>query len=121
MKQIAARIIIVSAALLFTPLIVAAQEHAAVDAEAPAAHATAQVEEPTYPHPTLPGDARWAFPVVMLIAVLFASAACIGWYIRLEMPEELPPTHSHDEPPGASHHHGRSGTLNPAPDHGPDQ
>ena len=36
--------------------------------------------------------------------------------VRLNMPEEIPPAHSHDEPPGTSHHHGASGTLNPAPE-----
>jgi hypothetical protein len=33
------------------------------------------------------------------------------------MPEGLlPPADSHDEPPGSSHHHGKSGTVNPAPE-----
>lgn len=76
---------------------------------------------PSYSHPTLPAaHTTWPFPVLMLIAVTFVSAACIGWYIRMEMLEELPEMHSHDEPPGASHHHGPAGTINPAPDHQPD-
>jgi hypothetical protein len=48
---------------------------------------------------------------------MFLSAAVIGPIVRLNMPEELPPpAHSHDEPPGTSHHHGASGTLNPPPE-----
>ncbi|HEX8524749.1 MAG TPA: hypothetical protein VF669_21025 [Tepidisphaeraceae bacterium] len=86
---------------------------------APSAHAA--VEAPTYAHPALPAaHTTWPFPIMMMVAVMFVSAACIGWYIRMEMPEELPPTHSHDEPPGASHRHGHGGTVNPAPDGAPD-
>ncbi len=118
MKRIAAIVAVGFVAALFCPPSLLAQHDAPIAADAPSAHSAAHVEGPTYPHPTLPGDARWAFPVVMLIAVLFVSAACIGWYIRLEMPEELPPTHSHDEPPGASGHHGHGGTKNPSPEHG---
>jgi NAD(P)-dependent dehydrogenase (short-subunit alcohol dehydrogenase family) len=32
------------------------------------------------------------------------------------MPEELPYTHTHDEPPGASHHHGAGGVHGPGSD-----
>jgi len=35
----------------------------------------------------------------------------IGPIYRHSQPEEFLPTHSHDEPPGASHHHGVSGTV----------
>ncbi len=67
--------------------------------------------------PKLPAaGVMWPFPLLMLVAVLFVSAACIGWYVRFEMPEEVPPAHSHDEPPGASHHHGAEGMQNPAPE-----
>jgi hypothetical protein len=75
------------------------------------AHATADSR------PVLDDDAYWAPIVFILIGMMFLSAAVIGPIVRLNMPEELPPpAHSHDEPPGTSHHHGASGTLNPAPE-----
>jgi hypothetical protein len=75
------------------------------------AHATADSR------PILDDDAYWAPIVFILIGMMFLSAAVIGPIVRLNMPEELPPpAHSHDEPPGTSHHHGASGTLNPAPE-----
>ncbi len=76
-----------------------------------AIHATA-----TESHPILDEDAYWPPIMLILIAMMFLSAAVIGPIVRLNMPEEIPPAHSHDEPPGTSHHHGASGTLNPAPD-----
>ena len=74
--------------------------------------------EPSPAVPVLPDDARWVAGVVTAIASVFGAALLIGPVYRLARPPELPPTHSHDEPPGASHHHGTSGTLNPEPDHG---
>ena len=66
--------------------------------------------------PVLPGKRlRWAFPTVFIILMLFLAAAVLGPIIRAQAPVEMPPTHSHDEPPGASHHHGESGTINPIP------
>ena len=60
---------------------------------------------------------RWVGVVLILVATLFVLAAVIGPIVRAHAPPaEMPPTHSHDEPPGASHHHGSSGTINP--DHG---
>lgn len=70
------------------------------------------VDRADVPHPVPPPpDRRW--PGVMLIVILglFLAAAVIGPIVRAELPEELPQTHTHDEPPGASRHHGRSGTL----------
>jgi hypothetical protein len=58
---------------------------------------------------------RWPGPTVFVILCLFLAAAVIGPIVRAHAPEEMPPTHSHDEPPGASHHHGASGTINPIP------
>src|SRR4051812_4948933 len=66
--------------------------------------------------PILDDDPYWTPIAFILIAMLFLSAAVIGPIVRLNMPEEIPPAHSHDEPPGTSHHHGASGTLNPAPE-----
>ena len=75
-------------------------------------------EPPAYSHATLPApDTMWPFPVLMLVAVMFITAAIIGPQARLEMHEEIPPVHSHDEPPGTSHHHGPGGTVQPGPEH----
>ncbi len=72
------------------------------------------------PHPTLPDHSdRWPGTVVIVILAMFLAAAVVGPIVRANMPEEVPPAHTHDEPPGASHHHGKSGTLNPEPGHGP--
>lgn len=70
---------------------------------------------PVPPHPKI----IWPWLVLIGIVTMFVFAAVIGPISRLVAPpEEMPPTHSHDEPPGASHHHGASGTLNPEPGHG---
>jgi hypothetical protein len=70
-------------------------------------------------HPALPDASdRWPGTVVIVILSMFLAAAVVGPIVRANMPEEVPPAHSHDEPPGASHHHGKSGTLNPEPGHG---
>ena len=59
---------------------------------------------------------RWPAPTVFVIGVSFFMALVIGLIVRAHAPPEMPPTHSHDEPPGASHHHGESGTINPIPE-----
>ena len=61
------------------------------------------------PQPVLSSDGGWAGVMMIVVAGLFLAAAVIGPIIRVEIPREVPPTHSHDEPPGSSHHHGRSG------------
>ena len=67
--------------------------------------------------PVLSDDGQWAERMLIGVAVLFIAAAFIGPLYRLNLPDELPPTHSHDEPPGASHRHGPSGTIDySAPD-----
>src|SRR4051812_35666913 len=71
--------------------------------------------EPTPAAPVLPDDATWARGTLCGFAALFAAALLIGPIYRLARPIELPPTHSHDEPPGASHHHGRAGTYDHYP------
>ena len=112
-----------AAVLLFASL-AWGQEGAAPDApgaRAPAAHAdasAAQAPDPA-PHPVLPDRSdHWPGTVVIVILAMFLAAAVVGPIVRANMPEEVPPAHSHDEPPGASHHHGKSGTLNPEPGHG---
>jgi len=63
-----------------------------------------------------PLDHRWPGQLVFVVLVMFFMAAVIGPIVRSQMPPEMPPTHSHDEPPGASHHHGHTGTINPVPE-----
>ena len=78
-----------------------------------ATHATGGHDDgPTVPKRNL----RWPGVMVFLILILFFMAAVIGPIVRAQAPPEMPPTHSHDEPPGASHHHGHSGTINPVPE-----
>jgi hypothetical protein len=81
------------------------------------AQALAEPSTPTEARPVLPDEPYWVPIMIILVGAMFLSAAVIGPIVRLNMPEELPPpAHSHDEPPGESHHHGASGTLNPAPE-----
>ena len=71
--------------------------------------------------PVPPADHKAVWPglVLIIIATMFVLAAVIGPIARMHAPPaEMPPTHSHDEPPGASHHHGSGGTINPEPYHG---
>ena len=68
------------------------------------------------PHPTTSKDADWAGVVIIVVLGMFLAAAVIGPIVRANMPEEVPAAHSHDEPPGASHHHGHSGQVNPEPE-----
>ena len=82
---------------------------AAGDGHAGGDHADAG---PVPPKPPL----RWVFVLVFLIAMMFLAAAVVGPVVRAHAPPEMPATHSHDEPPGASHHHGHTGTINPVPE-----
>jgi hypothetical protein len=54
-------------------------------------------------HPVISTDATWAGSVVILIGVMFVSAAVIGPIVRAEMVTDVPVAFSHDEDP--SHHH----------------
>ena len=92
--------------------------HAPAPAHASAETAAAHANDPA-PHPALPERSQtWPGTTVIVILSMFLAAAVVGPIVRANTPEEVPPAHSHDEPPGASHHHGKSGTLNPEPDHG---
>jgi hypothetical protein len=91
-----------------TPATPGASEHDVTASEP--AHVTAESR------PVLDDDPNWTPILLILIGMMFLSAAVIGPIVRLNMPEEIPPAHSHDEPPGTSHHHGAGGTLNPAPE-----
>jgi hypothetical protein len=79
----------------------------------------AEADQKRSPGPVVSNRADWAPSVVGAILALFAAAAFVGPIYRLNMPEEPQEEdfHSHDEPPGTSHHHGASGTLDhSAPD-----
>jgi hypothetical protein len=108
----------VAALLLFSSLAWGAEGASPGAAHPPGATGAAHAQDPV-PHPALPDPSdRWAGTVVIVILSMFLAAAVVGPIVRANTPEEVPPAHSHDEPPGASHHHGSSGTLNPEPDHG---
>ena len=85
------------------------------------ASAAVALAENSEPHPILSSNGSWVPVMLMIIGAMFLAAAVIGPIVRANMPEEIPPpAHSHDEPPGASHHHGKSGTVNPGPEDEPD-
>lgn len=67
--------------------------------------------------PVFSPDARWVLGLIIVVFALILAAAVIGPLYLMSLPEALPVTHSHDEPPGSSHHHGPSGTMDfAAPD-----
>jgi hypothetical protein len=114
---------VLAALLLFSPPALAQEgvSPAAGQSAVPAVQGGAAGGHPddAAPHPALAdGSDRWPGAVVIVILSMFLAAAVVGPIVRANMPEEVPPAHSHDEPPGASHHHGKSGTLNPEPYHG---
>ena len=83
-----------------------------------AAHGGVHATADTFPHPHLSEDGSWAGAMAIIILLgFFLPAAVIGPIVRANTPEEVPPAHSHDEPPGASHHHGSSGTHAEEPHH----
>src|ERR1700744_2829951 len=69
-------------------------------------------------HPVLSGDSTWAgIMLILILGAFFLPAAVIGPIVRALTPNEVPPS-AHDEPPGSSHHHGKSGTVDHnAPEH----
>jgi hypothetical protein len=76
---------------------------------------------PAWAQAQTPGDAGdnfpvlvaapWAGAMVIGIAGFFLAGLVIGPAVRIH----APPTHAHDEPPGTSGHHGRTGTVQPEP------
>jgi hypothetical protein len=138
-RAVTALLVIVLSIAVFTPRAPAAEDPATTHAageHAAAAHAptTGAAQTPAHaesdaahgdgvsahhddvPHPTKSKDADWAGVVIIIVLGMFLAAAVIGPIVRANAPEEVPPAHSHDEPPGASHHHGHSGQLNPVPE-----
>jgi hypothetical protein len=61
--------------------------------------------------PVLSADTGWVFTLLWVVAGIFVAVAILGPLIRRSLPDEILPTHSHDEPPGSSHHHGPTGTV----------
>jgi hypothetical protein len=102
--------------LVMLVLLSAATAASAQEAATREAAPEAQIQQP---HPVFSADGSWAGPLVVfgIIGMLFLPAAVIGPIVRALTPEEVPPAHSHDEPPGTSGHHGRSGTVD-TDDHG---
>src|SRR5690242_6085818 len=109
---------------VLTPLLLLAGVAAAQERRAPstrgargthraAAVAPPAVEDP--PVPVLPsGGTPWVPRVLIAAGAILLAALVIGPIYRANMPDELPPTHSHDEPPGASHRHGPGGEYESA-------
>jgi hypothetical protein len=72
-------------------------------------HGLAQIVGAALPHPVVPHHPAWVGVMLIIIGGVFLMALAIGLAVRANAPEEVPPTHAHDEPPGASHHHGPAG------------
>lgn len=81
-----------------------------IAASNPTHHLTAAGHD-TAGGPVVSSDGKWVVEVLIIVAGLFIAAAVIGPIYRASLPEELPLTHSHDEPPGSSGHHGHSGAV----------
>jgi hypothetical protein len=98
----------------------AAEHTPATQAEAPEfSHAAPRpaARPEAFPHPQISANGSWAGSMAIIIFLSFIAAAVIGPIVRSETPEEVPPAHAHDEPPGSSHHHGHSGTHAEDPHH----
>jgi hypothetical protein len=85
-------------------LAVGAVDHHA--ATSPAEHA-AQATQPD-PQPVITHDATWVRPMIAAIAALFLAAIPVGLIVRANMPQQIPATHSHDEPPASTEHDAHS-------------
>lgn len=59
--------------------------------------------------PVLPEHLEWVGVVLIIIGGILLTALAVGLAVRVNAPEEVPHLHAHDEPPGASHHHGAAG------------
>ena len=106
------RLLILLTTLLLGTSLLQAQEHAATAPPATGTEAAAHAPvADLQPHPTLSQDSSWAGGMIIIVLGMFLAAAVIGPIVRANTPEELPPAHSHDEPPGTSGHHSASGTI----------
>jgi hypothetical protein len=92
-----------------TPVLILISSATAIAQETAAANA----------HPVLSADSTWAgIMLILILGAFFLPAAVIGPIVRAMTPPEVPPAWSHDEPPGSSGHHGKSGTVDHnAPEH----
>jgi hypothetical protein len=57
-------------------------------------------------YPAVAYRPAWTGTMVGIIAVMFVAALVAGLLVRSVAPEEMPDTHSLDEPPGSIHGHG---------------
>lgn len=75
-------------------------------------HASGAVESPS--HPTPAAHPEWAARMVSVTVAMFLLAMLVGPVVRANMPQEMPVTHSHDEPAGG---HGHGGATADAHSH----
>jgi hypothetical protein len=73
--------------------------------------APSQATHDLAPAPILSHEIGWAKQMLIGLGGLFLVATVFGVIYRRSLPDELRPIHAHDEPPGASEHHGPSGTV----------
>src|SRR5690242_18387527 len=111
MKLSIASIIFLASTTLCLAQSNAPESHAATAA----AHESSLEAADVTPHPVLSSNADWTGGLMLVIALMFVLAIPIGAFVRASVPEEVPPAHSHDEPPGTSGHHGHSGTVDTHP------
>src|SRR5437764_9467842 len=110
MKQLLAPTLLAVLVLIFSRGVLAQEAREGGERGAtPAAHAAPAESREGEAHdvgPVVPPhDARHVWPTLVLmgIGLMFVFAAVIGPITRMHAPPaEMPPTHSHDEPPGAS-------------------
>jgi hypothetical protein len=85
-----------------------AAPHSTAPAHA-AGHSEAHAESHalSYDHPAVSPPAPWAGATVIVILGMFLLAAAVGVGVRMNTPEDVPESHSHDDAHGASHdaHH----------------
>jgi hypothetical protein len=59
----------------------------------------------------LSNQTDWVRPLLSGALALVVMAGLFGVVYRRTRPREMLPVHAHDEPPGSSHRHGDTGTL----------
>jgi hypothetical protein len=103
------RLLIAALVVLFVGSYCLAEEgHAAAERALGTTHGQVASEIEATPHPIPSADPQWARTLVIVIFAMFLAAIPAGLLIRATAAQEMPLTHSHDEPPGAAgdHHAG---------------
>lgn len=97
------RTLMLAAMLVLSTTAMAEQAHLTTTAASLTAESLGTADETDAdPHPAVPTDATWAGSMVIVLALLFLSAAVVGPVVRANMPAEMPMGASHEE--DASHH-----------------